>query len=118
MDERGVIGWRLMRCARDQMGGLIPLPAVKHHFKVSNSYVVKKIGLVLFPWRHKPWARKTYRMENGQAEWLPPRDDINSPDLYIPGTLHIRTCDDCVLTKVCSDGARNLRPPCGPLLWA
>lgn len=26
-----------------------------------------------------------YRAENGQAEWLPPRDDINSPDLYIPG---------------------------------
>ncbi|KIP05874.1 hypothetical protein PHLGIDRAFT_107620 [Phlebiopsis gigantea 11061_1 CR5-6] len=69
---------------QQKMGGLIPLHAVKHHFKVSNSYVVKKIGLVLFPWRHKPWSRKTYRTENGQAEWLPPRDDINSPDLYIP----------------------------------
>ncbi|GJE92314.1 YIF1 domain-containing protein [Phanerochaete sordida] len=67
-----------------QLGGLVPIPAVKHHFKVSNSYVVKKLALVLFPWRHKPWARRTYRTESGQAEWLPPRDDINSPDLYIP----------------------------------
>ena len=28
-----------------------------------------------------------YRTENGQPEWLAPRDDINSPDLYIPCTF-------------------------------
>jgi hypothetical protein len=57
---------------------------LKHHFNVSNSYVIKKIKLVLFPWFHKPWTRKLRRSEQGQAEWQPPREDINSPDLYIP----------------------------------
>ena len=59
---------------------------LKHHFNVSNSYVIKKLQIVLFPWRHKPWSRRVRRLENGQSEWSPPREDINSPDLYIPGT--------------------------------
>ena len=58
---------------------------LKHHFNVSNSYVIKKLQIVLFPWRHKPWSRRVCRLENGQSEWSPPREDINSPDLYIPG---------------------------------
>ena len=62
---------------------------MKHHFNVSNSYVIKKLRVVLFPWRHKHWSRRVYRTEGGQAEWLPPRDDLNSPDLYIPRTLLI-----------------------------
>ena len=57
---------------------------MKHHFNVSNSYVIKKLRVVLFPWRHKHWSRRMYRAEGGQPEWLAPRDDINSPDLYIP----------------------------------
>ncbi|EJD45632.1 YIF1-domain-containing protein [Auricularia subglabra TFB-10046 SS5] len=66
-------------------GALIPLSALKHQFQVSNSYVLSKLRLVLFPWRHKPWHRKAVRSEGGQTEgYLPPRDDINSPDLYIP----------------------------------
>ncbi|KZV94464.1 YIF1-domain-containing protein [Exidia glandulosa HHB12029] len=66
-------------------GAIIPLSALKHQFQVSNSYVVNKLRLVLFPWRHKPWYRKTIRSEGGQTDgFLAPRDDINSPDLYIP----------------------------------
>ncbi|GBE84520.1 Protein transport protein [Sparassis crispa] len=66
------------------LGGLIPITVLKHHFNVSNSYVIKKLQLLLFPWRHKPWSRRVRRTENGQSDWQPPRDDINSPDLYIP----------------------------------
>ncbi|EIW76050.1 YIF1-domain-containing protein [Coniophora puteana RWD-64-598 SS2] len=65
-------------------GGVIPLTMLKHHFNVSNSYVIKKLQILLFPWRHSPWSRKIRRSEAGQTEWQPPRDDINSPDLYIP----------------------------------
>jgi len=81
-------------------GGFFPLTTLKHHFNVSNSYVVYKLRLILFPWRHKPWTRRVRRTEqgygqgqtgsasqgghNGGGEWIPPRDDINSPDLYIP----------------------------------
>ncbi|GAA5984678.1 hypothetical protein JCM10908_003455 [Rhodotorula pacifica] len=65
---------------------LLPLAHLKHSFNVSNSYVVNKIRLVLFPWRHRPWSRSVTRNEvTGVAEgWKPPRDDINCPDLYIP----------------------------------
>ena len=48
--------------------------------------MVNKLFLVLFPWRHKPWSRKQSTGPSGQEGWfLPPRDDLNSPDMYIPG---------------------------------
>jgi len=66
-------------------GTFIPgLGVLKHHFNVSNSYVIQKLKIVTFPWRHRPWTRKMHRSEQGASEWGPPRDDINSPDLYIP----------------------------------
>ena len=52
---------------------------------MTNSYVINKLFLVLFPWRHKPWTRRQATGPSGQEAWyLPPRDDINSPDMYIP----------------------------------
>ncbi|UZP37760.1 hypothetical protein NXS19_005576 [Fusarium pseudograminearum] len=67
------------------LGRYVNVSALKHYFNVSNSYVVNKLFLVLFPWRHKPWSRKQAVGQNGQDGWyLPPRDDINSPDMYIP----------------------------------
>jgi len=65
-------------------GGHIPVNILKHHFNVTNFYVLRKLGLVVFPWRNKRWARMNRATEQGQAQWLPPREDINSPDLYIP----------------------------------
>lgn len=75
----------------------VSIPALKHYFNVSNSYVLNKLALVLFPWRHKPWSRQQARLTatsqgpNGQISqqqyssmFLPPRDDLNSPDMYIP----------------------------------
>lgn len=64
------------------------MSALKHYFNVSNSYVVNKLYIVLFPWRHRPWSRQQSGMSaNGRdAYFLPPREDINSPDMYIPGT--------------------------------
>ncbi|KZT35215.1 YIF1-domain-containing protein [Sistotremastrum suecicum HHB10207 ss-3] len=65
-------------------GSSIPFPLLKHQFNVSNSYVLHKLRILLFPWRHRPWSRRSRRSEAGIQEWLPPREDINSPDLYIP----------------------------------
>ncbi|KEF61588.1 uncharacterized protein A1O9_03156 [Exophiala aquamarina CBS 119918] len=75
----------------------VPVSALKHYFNVSNSYVVRKLLLVLFPWRHKPWTRQQTRMSTSSTNpdghisqqsyslnYLPPRDDLNSPDMYIP----------------------------------
>jgi hypothetical protein len=64
--------------------------ALKYYFNVSNFYVINKLFIVLFPWRHKPWSRKQVTGASGQdLRYLPPRDDINSPDMYIPGRLRI-----------------------------
>ncbi|KIY66320.1 YIF1-domain-containing protein [Cylindrobasidium torrendii FP15055 ss-10] len=65
-------------------GAAFPLPGLKHKFNVSNLYVLNKLKLVIFPWRHRPWSRRALRSEQGAVEWSPPRDDVNSPDLYIP----------------------------------
>ncbi|KAG9047636.1 hypothetical protein FS837_001829 [Tulasnella sp. UAMH 9824] len=64
----------------------LPVSMMKHQFNVSNSYVLNKLRIVVFPWRHRPWSRKVRRSEaSGQSEgYQPPREDINSPDLYIP----------------------------------
>lgn len=68
---------------------LLPLAHLKHSFNVSNGYVLSKLKLVLWPWRHRPWSRSLRRSEtSGVAEgYKPPREDINCPDLYIPGTF-------------------------------
>ncbi|KAG0359068.1 hypothetical protein BGZ54_010148 [Gamsiella multidivaricata] len=60
--------------------------ALQPYFNVSNQYVVSKLRLLVFPWRHKLWTRVLKRSETtGESiGYLPPRDDINSPDMYIP----------------------------------
>lgn len=86
---------------------ILPMPVLKHYFNVSNSYVLHKLRIVLFPWRHKPWSRAhrhsaavgtgvssayaehppsaVKTASSGSSDgYLPPRDDVNSPDLYIP----------------------------------
>ncbi|KAI5970654.1 hrf1 [Candida margitis] len=56
---------------------------IKYYFQVSNSYVLKKILLILFPFRHKDWTRILAK-DNGLGQYLPPSYDVNAPDLYIP----------------------------------
>ncbi|PRP80608.1 hypothetical protein PROFUN_11551 [Planoprotostelium fungivorum] len=56
---------------------------LKYYFNVNNSYVINKIKLLLFPIAHKQWARRIHR-QNDSEVFLPARDDINAPDLYIP----------------------------------
>ncbi|KIY70607.1 hypothetical protein CYLTODRAFT_370660 [Cylindrobasidium torrendii FP15055 ss-10] len=65
-------------------GGIFQGAGVKHKFNVSNGYVLRKLAMLLFPWTHKPWSRRGRRTEQGQMEYSDPREDVNSPDLYIP----------------------------------
>ncbi|KAK9468272.1 hypothetical protein V1512DRAFT_234901 [Lipomyces arxii] len=68
------------------LGKYFSFSTLKSYFNVSNSYVGSKLVLILFPWRHKPWARQMKRSEvSGTIEgYKVPRDDINAPDMYIP----------------------------------
>lgn len=63
----------------------------KYYFAVTNGYVLRKLMLLLFPFRHRSWRRRQLAGDDGDAasggspgEYLPPREDINAPDLYIP----------------------------------
>ncbi|KAI8886511.1 YIF1-domain-containing protein [Backusella circina FSU 941] len=74
----------------------IDIPALRHYFNVSNTYVMNKLKLLLFPWTHKSWNRLVLRTETGQiGGFKPPREDLNSPDLYIPvmaGVTYVLLC--------------------------
>ncbi|XP_062855867.1 protein YIF1A [Trichomycterus rosablanca] len=52
---------------------------LKHFFAVDTKYVMKKLMLLLFPYTHQDWEVRYHRDTP-----LPPRNDINAPDLYIP----------------------------------
>ncbi|KAI9809343.1 MAG: hypothetical protein M1825_002635 [Sarcosagium campestre] len=86
----------------------INVSALKHYFNVSNSYVLSKILLVLFPWRHRPWSRKQAISASGQEGFfLPPREDINSPDMYIP----VMACVTYILVSTVLAGLRGAFHP-------
>lgn len=75
-----------------QINRYVPVGALKHYFNVTTPYVLRKLLLVLFPWRHKPWSRQQRPSTTSSSQdsasysyyFLPPRDDLNSPDMYIP----------------------------------
>lgn len=74
-----------------QLNRYVSIGALKHYFNVTTPYVLRKLLLVLFPWRHKPWSRQQRPSASSGQEpstysfyFLPPRDDLNSPDMYIP----------------------------------
>lgn len=63
--------------------------SLKIYFAVNNSYVVRKLLVLLYPFGNKNWSR--LRSEEAAVapiqsshKWALPRDDINAPDLYIP----------------------------------
>lgn len=73
-------------------GFFLGLGDIQYYFKVSNSYVFRKILLILFPYRNKNWTRvlasdigapSPVGGESGPG-FVPPTHDINAPDLYIP----------------------------------
>ncbi|CEF63232.1 Hrf1 family-containing protein [Strongyloides ratti] len=53
---------------------------LKYYFAVSNSYVAKKLGIILLPFIHKNWSIQVG--VDGQP--VTPKEDVNAPDLYIP----------------------------------
>ncbi|EGC38283.1 hypothetical protein DICPUDRAFT_28858, partial [Dictyostelium purpureum] len=64
-------------------GKYLSFSTLKSYFNVNNSYVFNKIKSLIFPYTQKTWKRRIGRT-NDVDSYLPPRDDINAPDLYIP----------------------------------
>jgi len=52
--------------------------------------VLRKLHVLVNPWRHGTWSRQSTARASaqrpGEAEtiYLPPREDLNAPDMYIP----------------------------------
>merc|ERR1719495_273297 len=57
----------------------LSISKLKYYFAVDTTYVVKKLGLLAFPFAHEDWSLKY-----DKTEPVAPRYEINSPDLYIP----------------------------------
>ncbi|KHJ75462.1 Hrf1 family protein [Oesophagostomum dentatum] len=53
---------------------------LKYYFAVDNTYVGKKLGILLFPFIHSDWSLKY----GGSEDPAPAKEDVNAPDLYIP----------------------------------
>ncbi|KAH8027696.1 hypothetical protein HPB51_007246 [Rhipicephalus microplus] len=62
-----------------QIEKYVSLSKIKYYFAVDTAYVGRKLLLLLFPFSHTDWAVKY-----DQDEPVPPRYDVNAPDLYIP----------------------------------
>lgn len=56
---------------------------LKFYFAVDGTYVLNKLKLILFPYRHKHWKRQGTQGD-GSDKFAPPILDVNCPDLYIP----------------------------------
>ncbi|XP_028314591.1 protein YIF1A [Gouania willdenowi] len=52
---------------------------LKYFFAVDTRYVLKKLLIIMFPYTHQDWEVRYHRDTP-----LPPRQDVNAPDLYIP----------------------------------
>ena len=56
----------------------------QYYFFVDNAYVMRKLQILIFPWKVSAgWKRSATSGGNGQS-FLPPVHDSNAPDLYIP----------------------------------
>jgi len=63
--------------------------SLKIYFAVNNTYVLRKLGIILCPFINKDWTRfsadeAAVSQIQSTHKWALPRDDMNAPDLYIP----------------------------------
>lgn len=62
----------------------IPIGQLKYYFAVDNTYVTKKLGLLLFPFAHSDWS-----IRYSHDEPVQPRYELNAADLYIPSMAFV-----------------------------
>merc|ERR1719245_678424 len=57
---------------------------LKYYFAVDNTYVTKKLGLLMFPFVHSDWS-----IRYSHDEPVQPRYELNAADLYIPSMAFV-----------------------------
>ncbi|KAI0557623.1 YIF1 [Gracilaria domingensis] len=88
----GAMGYgnQLFGQGQERVNSFMKMP--KYYFAVNHMYVLKKLALLLAPFRNRTWGRQRgmdaaqfeVSGSDGATSYLPPRDDVNAPDLYIP----------------------------------
>ena len=56
------------------------LALLRYYFAVNNQYVMSKLRVLALPYTRKEWERK----QGSNGHLLPPMNDVNAPDLYLP----------------------------------
>ncbi|CAL8081059.1 unnamed protein product [Orchesella dallaii] len=59
----------------------VTVSKLKYYFAVDTAYVMKKMGLLFFPFTHKDWS---IHYDKNEDDAVQPRYEVNAPDLYIP----------------------------------
>jgi len=64
----------------------LPMKKLEFYFDVDNRYVLRKLKVLFLPFFHKDWSRQHRSADDSgeHSRGAPPREDLNSPDLYIP----------------------------------
>merc|ERR1719384_635556 len=57
---------------------------LKYYFAVDNTYVTKKLALLMFPFAHSDWS-----IRYNHDEPVQPRFELNAADLYIPSMTFV-----------------------------
>lgn len=81
---------------------------LRPYFAVDNSYVKRKMNMVLFPFMFREWARQEIEPNpDGTMTYALPQQDENAPDLYIP-SMSLLTY--VLLCALCYGNAGNFDP--------
>merc|ERR1719427_1411531 len=62
----------------------VSIGQLKYYFAVDNSYVTRKLKLLLFPFLHSDWS-----IRYNHNEPVQPRLELNAADLYIPAMAFV-----------------------------
>ncbi|OXA42752.1 Protein YIF1B-B [Folsomia candida] len=65
----------------EKLQKFVSVSKLKYYFAVDTAYVMKKIGLLFFPFTHKDWS---IHYDKNEDDAVQPRFEVNAPDLYIP----------------------------------
>jgi len=76
---------QILDTGKENISRYISIADLRYYFNVNNSYVINKLKILLCPYIHSNYPRQSVpKPDTGEIVPLPPRDDINAPDLYIP----------------------------------
>lgn len=83
-------------------GGLI-----HYHFSVTSEYARSKLLMLLAPFLRKWTYTRSLEQISGGHKFLPPRQDVNAPDLYVP---FMAAWTYCILVGIASLASGKFKP--------